>query len=207
MTSPHLVIPTKLTPNTPILVTLPGMGARWSDLRALTEPFSQETIQLHLEGDLPVGNGFAFFEPTRDLSLETKRLTDIASQLHATVDQIIQKHGWENQPLWSIGFSQGAMLTTVLSALYPNWLSGGAIFSGRLPVFLTQLEPQPLTASYFISQGLYDPLFAPQQGLAVKQFFLQRQASVTYHDYPMGHEINPDAFKDYLTWLTPKLHN
>ncbi|KRM96788.1 phospholipase carboxylesterase [Liquorilactobacillus aquaticus DSM 21051] len=198
----------KVTSKTPVVITMHGMGSNFYDLRPLLEFFDIPVIQLHLQGDILFSNGFAFFDPDFSQQTEDEVIGPVITAVYREINAILGEQGLEAQPKLVLGFSQGAILTASLSVVYPRWMSGGIILSGRLPTFIEKTisdnnsEKRP---PIFISQGKKDPLFAPQIGQNLAKFMQEHGYDVTYREYLIGHGVHPKAISDLRDWTKGKV--
>lgn len=196
---------------TPVVVTLHGMGTNYLNLRPLMPIFALPIIEIHLEGDLTYGDGYTYYIPEFIHQSEEAVITETALAVHTEVAAILANRGLAENPLNVLGFSQGAILAAALSVLYPSWINNGVLLSGRLPAFLwktaqTKLKSKKLQTACFISQGEKDPLFPVEAGQELARFF--RTYAVIepeYHVYPFGHGVSYQAVEDIYNWYV-RLH-
>ncbi|WP_311406563.1 alpha/beta hydrolase [Liquorilactobacillus uvarum] len=198
----------KVEAKTPIVITMHGMGSNFYDLRPLLGIFETPVIQLHIQGNIPFGNGFAFFEPDFSQQTEEQVIGPVISAVYRQINAILIKEKIAKQPKFILGFSQGAILTVSLSLLYPGWLRGGIVLSGRLPVFVERMFIDKNDVKYpeiFVSQGEKDPLFAPQTGQHLTNYLQKHGYNVFYRVYPIGHGVHRKTVSDLKNWLRRKV--
>ncbi len=89
------------------------------------------------------------------------------------------------------GFSQGGAMTLDVGSKLP--LAGLAVMSGYLhPDALTAKSGIPPT---LISHGRYDEVVPLQAALKAQQTLESLGVAVKYHEFDMGHEINPQTLE------------
>ncbi|KRN06932.1 phospholipase carboxylesterase [Liquorilactobacillus sucicola DSM 21376 = JCM 15457] len=205
----ELLYPEKeVTEKTPVVITMHGMGSNFYDLRPLLAAFDARVIQLHLQGNVPFGTGFAFFEPDFSKRTEESVLEPVVNAIYHEINEILEEKKLTTHPKYVLGFSQGAILTASLCLLYPEWLTDGVILSGRLPLFLERRFLNRRSGKQpriFISQGKRDPLFAPRIGQHLARYLQEHGYSVTYREYPIGHGVDPKVVNDLKDWLKGKV--
>lgn len=196
----------EVTKVTPVVMTLHGMGASYLDLRPLVSVFGKNVIELHLQGDLNYRGGYAYFTPEFGKKAEIDVIGNVVKNIHDQVQEILKQKKLQNNPLFSLGFSQGAIINTGLSIFYPNWLDVVVILSARLPAFYIEeadknLVGRKISTKIFISQGQKDTLFKPKIGREIATFFRQYASSVESHEYPSGHTVNCNTPQDINDWV------
>jgi phospholipase/carboxylesterase len=190
----------------PVVVTLHGMGSNYLNMRPLVALFGEQTIELHLQGAIPWGNGFAYYAPWFYKFPETQLIGRTAERIYHEVKQILIENQLQEHPLAFIGFSQGAVLTTVSLILHPNWIKAAIIFSGRLPAFAEKwaqrnLGLHQIKTAVFISQGEKDLFFPSVMGEKLNTFFKKYGSQTAFQQYPIGHAINLAGMHDAYEWL------
>lgn len=196
----------EITKETPVALTLHGMGSSYLDLRPLIPVFGREVIELHLQGDLDYGGGYTYFIPEFTKKTEQEIIGTVVKDIHDEVVSILETEKLEKNPLFSLGFSQGAILNIGLGIFYPNWLDTVVILSGRLPEFYVEeakknLVDKKVKTNFFISQGKKDPLFAPTVGQKIAKFLGEYSDNVAYHEYSSGHTVDRQAPRDIYDWI------
>ena len=89
----------------------------------------------------------------------------------------------------------------------PELIRGIAAMSGRVLD-----EVKPLTASnerlkdlnIFISHGANDGVLTIQYAREAAEFLKLLNLNPSYHEYPAGHTINDEMFRDLVNWLDTK---
>jgi phospholipase/carboxylesterase len=102
-----------------------------------------------------------------------------------------------------IGFSQGAIMSYLLAADYPELISRILAFSGYLlDNYKTQDKMTNLNkADIFISHGIYDEVIPVEMARSTKKAFEEKKVDVFYKEYVMEHGISPECLTDALEWL------
>lgn len=200
----HIKRPETVTEETPILVTLHGMGSNYHDLSAIAGKQSADYIQIDVQGNRPWQSGYTYYVPNFSSVPEEQVILETLDALMQFLKETYQKEKLsENQPLYFLGFSQGAILSLCLGILYPQRVSGAVILSGRLPQFVTEkLDQTSAKPSFFIGQGQFDPLFPLPIGRALHQFLTENGYATFYHEYATSHGVNGEELVAVQQWLT-----
>ncbi len=201
----RLNYPEKWDQNTPVAISLHGMGTDYNDLQPVMDQIAKNEIQLSLQGDLKFQNGYEFFAPSfdRGSDKEVQVIGTVLKNVYAFVQNLLQDKGLTSNPLHYLGFSQGAIIGAGLTVFHPNLFREVELFSGRLPLFVEQAAEEKLPAKLkqpqiFISQGLLDPLFGPEVGRHLADVLADHFSNVHYHEYQVGHGIVQNTLTDVL---------
>lgn len=95
------------------------------------------------------------------------------------------------------GFSQGGAMTLDVGMRLP--LAALMVLSGYLHAPLEQVSSE--MPPIFIVHGTYDPVVPLEAAQATRDSLLQVGATVDYHEYAMGHEIQPQVLKVMQSFL------
>ncbi|MCT4395416.1 alpha/beta hydrolase [Periweissella beninensis] len=192
-------IPSSINITTPVVITIHGMGSNYDDLNTLVPAIIGNAVSIHLQGDLSFGAGYAFFIPDFTKHSEESIIRPVIDKIYATITKIIADNNLQQQPIYLIGFSQGAIIGTGLINLYADFLTKVWLFSGRMPTFIAE-SGQKLTTKtktdVFVSQGLIDPLFEPKVGQAIAKNLGSHVRTLQYKEYPSGHTIHVNTIVD-----------
>jgi phospholipase/carboxylesterase len=152
----------------------------WYDIRALSPARAIDEAQLEASAQRVIG----LIETQRDAGLDASRI-------------------------FLAGFSQGGAV--VYHAAFLRWqgpLGGVIALSTYAPTFSEDLE---LSASQqripvLALHGQYDEVVLNPMGRTAKEYLKQHGVTVTWQEYPMGHEVLPQEIRDIGAWLKERLH-
>ena len=155
--------------------------------------------------EMPSWYDILAMSPARSISREqldesAKMVTDLIEQQKAS--------GIDPSRIFLAGFSQGGAV--VLHAAFLKWqgaLGGVLALSTYAPTFSDELE---LSASQqripaLCLHGQYDEVVQNAMGRSAYEHLKQRGITVTWQEYPMGHEVLPEEIRDIGTWLSGRL--
>jgi phospholipase/carboxylesterase len=128
-------------------------------------------------------------------------------RLTALLDELPTRYPVDPARRFLLGFSQGAMMSTALLLTAPEKVAGALLLSGLLPntdqlaVETEGVKGKPA----FVAHGSYDSLLPAARGRAVRDTLIDHGLAVTYHEYPMDHQIVFEELQDIQHWLNDRL--
>ncbi len=105
------------------------------------------------------------------------------------------------------GFSLGAMMSLGVGLLEPSLTSGSVSMSVRLlPEFHAEAARQDkISLPFLIQHGTFDQVLPIEGSRSIRDYLADLGYRVTYHEYPMGHEIGMQSLADIRHWLAERL--
>ncbi|MDR9751439.1 alpha/beta hydrolase [Pseudomonas sp. SZMC_28357] len=218
MTQPLIIQPDK--PVDACVIWLHGLGADRYDFLPVAEALQQslQTTRFVLPQAptraVTINGGYAMpswydilaMSPARAISREqldesAKMVTDLIEEQRAS--------GIDASRIFLAGFSQGGAV--VLHAAFLNWqgpLGGVLALSTYAPTFSDELQ---LSASQqripvLSLHGQYDEVVLNSMGRSAYEYLKQHGVTVTWQEYPMGHEVLPEEIRDIGTWLAARIN-
>ncbi|WP_407729372.1 alpha/beta hydrolase [Pseudomonas helleri] len=217
MTDPLILQPQK--PADACVIWLHGLGADRYDFLPVAEAL-QETL-LTTRFVLPqaptravtINGGYAMpswydikaMSPARSIS--EQELNESADTVVALIEEQ-KRAGIDASRIFLAGFSQGGAV--VFHTAYLKWqgaLGGVLALSTYAPTFSNELElsaSQQRTPALCL-HGQYDEVVQNAMGRTAYEHLKRLGVSVTWQEYPMGHEVLPEEIHDIGTWLTERL--
>ncbi|CAH0249029.1 alpha/beta hydrolase [Pseudomonas mediterranea] len=136
----------------------------------------------------------------QQLEVSAKRVMDLVESQRAS--------GIDASRIFLAGFSQGGAV--VYHTAFVKWqgpLGGVIALSTYAPTFGDELQ---LSASQqripvLALHGQYDEVVLNPMGRTAKEYLKQHGVTVTWQEYPMGHEVLPEEIRDIGTWLAERL--
>ena len=217
MTEPLILEPVKAADA--CVIWLHGLGADRYDFLPVAEALQETllstrfvlpqapTCAVTINGgyEMPSWYDILAMSPARSINRE---------QLEASADRVIElieaqrASGIDASRIFLAGFSQGGAV--VLHTAFLKWqgpLGGVVALSTYAPTFSDQLE---LSASQqripvLSLHGQFDDVVQNAMGRSAYEHLKQRGVTVTWQEYPMGHEVLPEEIHDIGTWLTERL--
>lgn len=196
----------------PLLLLLHGVGSHEGDLMGLAPYLDPRFFIVSARAPVVLGPGmYGWFHVQLDPyhpiinpdEAEASRRT-----LLGFIDELIEAYGPDPARVYLMGFSQGAIMSLSVALTRPDKVAGVVVMSGRvLP------EVQPLMASpeamrelpVFVAHGTEDPVLPVEHGRAAKRLLEGLPVTLTYREYPMGHQVSEESLADVAAWLTERL--
>lgn len=217
MTQPLIIQPQKTADA--CVIWLHGLGADRYDFMPVAEILQQSLLTTRFvlpqapTRAVTINGGYAMpswydikaMSPARSISEE---------ELEESADMVIglieaqRQSGIDANRIFLAGFSQGGAV--VFHTAYLKWqgpLGGVIALSTYAPTFT---ETLPLSASQqripaLCLHGQYDEVVQNAMGRTAYERLKAAGVSVTWQEYPMGHEVLPEEIRDIGTWLAKRL--
>ncbi len=179
-----------------LFVALHGWGANAEDLASLTPLLNLPNYQfLYPNGPLPhpqVPGGRMWYD------LNTGQgMADSRQQLQQWLKSLSEQTDIPLERTILAGFSQGGAMALDVGLRLP--VAGLIALSGYLHT-LEQPVPSPLPP-VLIVHGRQDPVVPLQAAQMARETLRQAGATVQYHEFDMGHEIQPEVLAVVQTFV------
>jgi phospholipase/carboxylesterase len=187
------------------VVLLHGYGADEHDLLQLAHELDPTLrgVSLAAPHQLPWGGRawFALEQNESGLRWDPAEVRDAADLATASIEQVRTEDG---QPPLLLGFSQGACIALLVALRRPGLVRGVLSLSGvppdRAGVHWTAgpaLKGMPV----FLAHGSRDPLLPLVTGLRCRALLEEAGCAVSWHEYPIAHQIIGEELVDARAWL------
>lgn len=197
----------------PLLVMIHGYGSHENDLFSLKEYLGNDSHFLSLRAPLSLGfGGFAWypihFDAVGAKTSDTKMAAQSRDLILSFISQFQEQEQLSENPLWLMGFSQGAILSYGLALNEPSKFKRVMALSGYV---LKEIVPDKYQKSqvqkldFFVSHGREDEVIPVQAARMSTEFLEKLGVQHRYQEYPAGHGINPDNLRDLVDWYRQAL--
>ena len=209
----HLVRrPTRDAGASPLLILLHGIGSNEEDLMGLEPYLDERFLIVSARAPYPYEwGGYAWFEiqwlPDR-IAIDRAQAEQSRDLLVRFIGEAVAAYGADPARVYLMGFSQGAMMSGWVALTRPELVAGAALMSGRIPEELRDqiAESEQLAGKPFlVVHGTRDEVLPIQNGRASRDLLQQLPVELTYHEYPMGHEVSAQSLADVVSWLAARL--
>ncbi len=217
MTQPLILQPGK--PVDACVIWLHGLGADRYDFLPVAEALQESllttrfvlpqapTRPVTINGgyEMPSWYDIKAMSPARSISHEE---LEESAQTVITLIEEQRASGIDASRIFLAGFSQGGAV--VLHSAFLKWqgpLGGVLALSTYAPTFSNELQ---LSASQqripaLCLHGQYDDVVQNAMGRSAYEHLKTRGVTVTWREYPMGHEVLPEEIRDIAAWLGDRL--
>ena len=198
--------PNKKSAKKKAVILLHGVGSNEKDLFSLAPQLPQEFFIISPRGPFTLGEGrYAWYNvdfSTGKPIINAEQETASRELIRTFIREIKQNHDLDEVYLG--GFSQGAIMSYSIGLMYPTEVSGIIALSGRI---LDEIKPFVKKDDYlqklriFIAHGIQDNTLPIHYARAAKDYIDSLGAQLTYHEYPIAHQINNQVLLDLNNWL------
>jgi len=196
----------------PLLLLLHGYGSNENDLIELAPYLDPRFFIISVRAPETLGpNMYAWF-PLEfyqgGIKVNFQEAQSALEILHHFFLEAKKKYPINPNQIFLMGFSQGAVMSYMMSLLYPDEISGTVAMSGRVPPkeFFTQIDGKILNNfPIFACHGLYDEVISIQAGRECKEVLEKLPINLTFKEYPMGHQVTLESLQDISNWLKHQL--
>ena len=196
--------PENITPQTQLLVMLHGYGSNEEDLFSFRHDLPKDWIIVSFRAPRNSDyEGFAWYDidfNNPDKFLDVDQAVDSMKLIMKSIDNL--KHHYQLESKTNIvGFSQGGVLTYVMTLTYPDYFHKVACLSSYPdPKILKNIkgkkEIQHLR--FFVSHGSEDAVIPLDWGRKAADFLYELGAFFTFREYMTGHSVNQKNYIDLI---------
>ena len=217
MTEPLILQPQK--PADACVIWLHGLGADRYDFLPVAEALQESlhttrfvlpqapTRAVTINGGYAMPSWYDIKAMSPARSISEQELNESADTVVALIEA--QKSaGIDASRIFLAGFSQGGAV--VFHTAYLKWqgaLGGVLALSTYAPTFSNEMElsaSQQRTPALCL-HGQYDEVVQNSMGRTAYEHLKRLGVTVTWQEYPMGHEVLPEEIRDIGAWLTERL--
>ena len=217
MTDPLILQPAK--PADACVIWLHGLGADRYDFMPVAEALQEDLLSTRfvlpqapirpvtINGGYEMSSWYDItaMSPARSISLEE---LEISAQTVMDLIEAQKRTGIDASRIFLAGFSQGGAV--VYHTAFLKWqgpLGGVIALSTYAPTFSDELE---LSASQqriptLCLHGQYDDVVQNAMGRTAMEYLKHHGVTVTWQEYPMGHEVLPQEIERIGQWLSERL--
>lgn len=196
----------------PLLVLLHGLGSNEYDLFSMAPVLDDRFLIVSARAPITMMPGMHAwfnieFTPQRMIP-DLNQAEESRKLLLNFIDELIEAYNVDPRCVYLMGFSQGAMMSLSVALTHPEKVTGIAAMSGRLPaqVLAKMASLEELSKlTVIVTHGLYDPLIPIENGRHCRDELKKLPLDLTYHEYPMEHQVIEETLRDISRWLTDSL--
>jgi len=128
--------------------------------------------------------------------------------VEAFLDEALERYPVDRSRLVIAGFSQGGFLAYQIALRAPQRFAGLMALSSWLPAEVAQaIPPQPAHRELptLVIHGSEDTMIPVARAYASRDALLGLGVPTVFREYPMGHEIRPEALREIVRWLEERV--
>lgn len=206
----HLVRKPKVkVEKAPLLVMLHGYGSNEADLFSFADELPNELFILSLRApiQIPMG-GYAWYEihwgNTTGKFSDDEQAIDSREKISHFIDEALASYPVDPDNVTLVGFSQGCILSLAVALSYPKKIKNVVGLSGYInpDIIKKGVENRDFKhLSVYLSHGTADQVIPVQWARKTAPFLDSLGISNVYSEYPVGHGVAPQNFRELLIWL------
>jgi len=193
----------------PALIMLHGRGADEEDLLGLASSLDDRFLIVSARAPYPFspGGGYTWYDIGKVGSPDPTMFRTSYEKLLTFLRDVINNYPVDTSRVFLLGFSMGTVMSYALALTHPELIRGVSANSGYLPegTFLSYRWNELAGTGFFITHGITDPVIPVEMARRARDLFSKSNASVTYREYPMAHQISEQSLADVVTWATQRL--
>ncbi len=186
-------------PRLPALLLLHGTGGDERDLVDLGQSVSPGSALLSVRGRV-LENGMPRF--FRRMSEGVFDLEDLAFRTDELADFIgeAKRRYKMDQPLYALGYSNGANIAASLLLTRPETLQGAVLLRAMVP-FEPETVPDLSNKKILMLSGLMDPIVPAENAQRLSQIWKESGVDLRFLMKPAGHGLTPSDISDIKGWM------
>ena len=198
----------------PLLLLLHGVGSNEHDLFSLASSLDKRFLIISVRAPNTLGpDSYAWFEVTftpQGPVINPAQAEASRKALITFINEAVTTYGADPKRIYLMGFSQGAIMSASVALTQPDLVAGVVLMSGRI---LPEVQPQMaapeelLGLAFLVVHGIADRVLPIHHGRASRELLSSLPVKLTYHEYPMGHEVGRESLADVAAWLSARLDN
>jgi len=186
----------------PLVILLHGYGASMYDLASLAPAIHRQGYVYALpngpiEVEFGPGEYGHSWRPPRGSSSPVDPAL-IEAMVDRFFDEVMQEHRVPRGRALLLGFSQGGGMTYRCGLRRADLFAGLVALGTGFPEDMKANLPEQRFLPVFIGHGMFDNIERAQQAQA---FLSAAGYPITYHEYPIGHEITQHVLDDLVPWV------
>jgi len=192
-----IAVPSENQPPRYLLIALHGWGANAQDLSRFASVFNwKNTHMMFPDAPFPhpnVPGGKMWYDLQK---YDEEGLNQSRDQLKTWLTSLKSSIGIPPERTFLTGFSQGGAMTLDVGFSFP--FAGLCSLSGYLH---TKPNGSPSAPPTLIIHGTQDPIVPLSAAQKARDTLQQQGVNVTYQEFPMQHEISPEAMETLKTFI------
>ena len=197
----------------PLLLLLHGVGSNEEDLFGLVSYLDKRFLVVSARAPLTLGpRSYGWFEVNftpRGPDIKPQQAEESREKLITFIGEVVKAYGANPKQVYLMGFSQGAIMSASVALTRPDLVAGAVLMSGRI---LPEIQPslaaleQLQGLPFLVVHGTRDNVLPIQHGRSSRETLSALPVQLTYHEYPMAHEVSRESITDVANWLTAELN-
>lgn len=201
-------LPKLSTGKNPLVILLHGVGSNEKHLFSFANYFPDNFIVVSARAPFNIGQDkYAWFEVqflqnTRVINEEQEAKS--VQILNQFISQAVQRFGADEQQVFLVGFSQGAIMSYTMGLIRPNKIKAVVAIAGRLleqTKGLIASKEALKNIQFLIQEGTADLMMPLQYGLEAAIFLNSKGIKNELKKYAIDHTVSLEEVHDLVAWI------
>ncbi|NND53042.1 MAG: phospholipase [Flavobacteriaceae bacterium] len=209
----HIVRPSSLESNAPLLIMLHGYGSDENDLFSFASELPKELFIISLRAPYemqPFGNAWytIHFDAPQGKWNDNEEAVESRDKISKFIDEACLVYPVDSNNVSLLGFSQGTILSIATALTYPKKIKNVIGLSGYVnhEIIPENLQDHDYShLDFYCSHGTVDQVIPVEWARQTAPFFKSLGIRHVYNEFPVGHGVAPQNFYDLKNWLEERL--
>lgn len=209
----HIVRPSSLSTNAPLLIMLHGYGSDENDLFSFATELQKEFLIISVKAPYslqPYGNAWYAinFDAEQGKWSDNDQAKESRDKISGFIDEVCNAYPVNKNNVTLLGFSQGTILSYAVALTYPNKVKNVIALSGYINEDIL-IEKENLSdykhLDFYCSHGSVDQVIPVDWAQKAPIKLNALNINNTYREFPVGHGVAPQNFYELKNWLNSKI--
>lgn len=208
----HIVRPSSLANNAPLIIMLHGYGSDENDLFSFASELPEELFIISAKAPYamqPFGNAWYAinFDAEKGKWSDNEQAIKSRDLIAKFINEACEVYPVDSSNVTLLGFSQGTILSYAVALTYPEKVKNivalsGYINSDIIPKTFDKAKLSHL--DFYCSHGSVDQVIPVEWGRQSPKILESLNVKHQYSEFPVGHGVAPQNFYDFKTWLVKR---
>ena len=208
----HIVRPSSLANNAPLLIMCHGYGSDENDLFSFASELPEELMIISLRAPYamqPYGNAWYAinFDAEKGKWSDNEQAIKSRDLIAKFIDEACDAYPVNKDNVTLLGFSQGTILSYAVALTYPEKIKNIVALSGYInPDIIPETFDKTKLShlDFYCSHGSVDQVIPVEWARQSPIFLESLNVKHQYSEFPVGHGVAPQNFYDFKTWLVKR---
>jgi phospholipase/carboxylesterase len=209
----HLIRPSTLKENAPVLIMLHGYGSDESDLFSFASELPEELFIISVRAPYkmqPNGNAWYAinFDADQKKWSDDEQAKESRDKISNFIDEVVEAYPINKNNITLLGFSQGTILSYAVALSYPEKIRNVVALSGyiNLDIIKDNFKSNNLSKlNFYCSHGSVDQVIPVDWARRTPEILKKLNVDYIYEEFPVGHGVAPQNFFSLKAWLKNKV--
>lgn len=209
----HIIRPSSLETNAPVVIMLHGYGSDENDLFSFAPELPEKLFVISAKAPYtmqPFGNAWYAinFDAEKGKWSDNEQAIKSRDLIARFIDEVCKTYQVNCNNVTLLGFSQGTILSYAVSLTYPEKVKNIVALSGYInPDIIPETYNKEKLShlDYYCSHGSVDQVIPVEWARQTPKILESLNIKHQYAEFPVGHGVAPQNFYDFKTWLEKRI--